>query len=70
MSLNRLWVPKGPNFGSERAKLWFRKGHKLPQANRVPDRPNFAQILMDWAKVPDRPNFRFLIGQTSAMIAT
>ena len=33
-------VPKGSNFGSERVKLWFRKGQTGFPPNAVPDRSN------------------------------
>ena len=38
----RLSVPKGSKFGSERVKLWFRKG----------------QTCFTWPEVPDRSNIR------------
>ena len=40
--VSAILVPKGPNFGSERAKLWFRKGQTIP----VPDRPNVDKFLI------------------------
>jgi hypothetical protein len=33
-------VPKGSNFGSERVKLWFRKGQTGFPPKPVPDRSN------------------------------
>ena len=58
-------VPKGPNLGSERAKLGFRKGQTKIDVFSVPDRPNLFAPSGTCGKVPDRPNFRFPIGQTS-----
>jgi hypothetical protein len=42
-------VPKGSNFGSERVKLWFRKGQTGFPPNPVPDRSN--------RRVPERSKF-------------
>jgi hypothetical protein len=44
-----ILVPKGSNFGSERVKLWFRKGQTYFTRRVVPDRSN--------QMVPDRSKF-------------